>query len=86
MTLEIEQYYEILRKSKLFYDLDLEATLHIVNCLKGYTRIYKSGSVVLPYGSKTEYAGEVTKLKNLLDYEKGSIANVDLIGQDNLKL
>jgi len=30
-------------------------------------------------------AGEVTKLKNLLDYEKGSIANVDLIGQDNLK-
>ena len=30
-------------------------------------------------------AGEVTKLKNLLDYEKGSIANIDLIGQDNLK-
>ena len=30
-------------------------------------------------------AGEVTKLKNLLDYEKGSITNLDLIGQDNLK-
>ena len=30
-------------------------------------------------------AGEITKLKNLLDYEKGSITNLDLIGQDNLK-
>ena len=30
-------------------------------------------------------AGEVTKLKNLLDYENGSITNLDLIGQDNLK-
>ena len=30
-------------------------------------------------------AGEVTALKNLLDYEKGSITNLDLIGQDNLK-
>ena len=30
-------------------------------------------------------AGEVTKLKNLFDYEKGSITNLDLIGQDNLK-
>ena len=30
-------------------------------------------------------AGEVTKLKNLLDYEKGSITTLDLIGQDNLK-
>ena len=59
MSLEIEKYYEILRKSELFLDLDLEAILHIVNCLKGYIRIYKSGSVVLPYGSKTEYAGVV---------------------------
>ena len=42
MSLEIEKYYEILRKSELFLDLDLEAILHIVNCLKGYIRIYKS--------------------------------------------
>ena len=78
MSLEIEKYYEILRKSELFLDLDLEAILHIVNCLKGYIRIYKSGSVVLPYGSKTEYAGVVLsgKLALVIPEADGSETNM----------
>lgn len=78
MSLEIEKYYEILRKSELFLDLDLEAILHIVNCLKGYIRIYKSGSVVLPYGSKTEYAGVVLsgKLALVIPEADGSETNI----------
>ena len=83
MSLEIEKYYEILRKSELFLDLDLEAILHIVNCLKGYIRIYKSGSVVLPYGSKTEYAGVVLsgKLALVIPEADGSETNMGNIAE-----
>ena len=81
MNLEIEQYYEILRKSKLFYDLDLEAILHVVRCLEGYTREYIAGSIILSYGSRTEYAGVVLsgKLSLVIPEYDGSETNMGTI-------
>ncbi|MGP1433653.1 MAG: Crp/Fnr family transcriptional regulator [Catonella sp.] len=78
MNLEIEQYYDILRSSKLFYNLDLEAILHIVKCLEGYIREYIAGSIILSYGSRTEYAGVVLsgKLSLVIPESDGSETNM----------
>ena len=78
MRPEIEKYFKILRKSELFLDLDLDAMLHIVTCLEGFIRVYKAGSVILPYGDRTEYAGVVLsgKISIVIPEEDGNEMNM----------